>query len=130
MEHWFTVLVITPGVFDRRQEILADLSFRGFRVKKAKTCRLSTEQATLLLEDQPKPCTDLTDGLVMVLRLEARNPAYNPVERVHCLLRPPDNDSPNSDNMFAKYAKTCDVPFVYTRTWESAICYASVLDLY
>lgn len=130
MEHWFTVVVITPGVFGRRQEILKDLSFRGFRVKKAKTCRLSTEQAALLLEDQQKPWADLTAGLTMMLRLEARNPAHNPVGNLHCLLRPPDDESSNSDNMFIKYTKTCDVPFIYTKTWESAICYASVLNLY
>lgn len=130
MEHWFTVLVITPGAFGRRQEILKDLSFRGFHVKKAKTGRLSSEQAKLLLDDQPTPWADLTAGLAMVLRLEARNPAYNPVERLHYMIGPPDNDSPNSDNIFEQYTKTCDVPFVYAKTWEAAICHASVLDLY
>ena len=117
MAHWFTVLVITPGVFHRRQEILKDLSFRGFYVKKANTCRLSSEQAALLLEDQPKPWADLIAGLVMVLRLEARNPAHNPIEHLHYLLRPPNDDnSYNSDNIFIKYTKTFDVPFVYTKT--------------
>ena len=130
MEHWFTVLVITPGVFGRRQEILKDLSYTGFHVKKARTCRLSSEQAKLLLDDQQTPWVDLTAGLTMVLRLEARNPAYNPVERLHYTIGPPDNDSPNPDNIFEKHAKTCDVPFIYTKTWESAICHASVLDLY
>lgn len=148
MDHWFAILILTPDVFAKRHDLLFDLGVRGFVVQKARTCHLSSKQVSLILEDthnitDPDALKEneytsylalnvyLTSGVVMILKLHARNPGHNPIERLHVILDPSPKESlPTLDQIPKTYYATCDTPFLYTHTWQSTISLASVLDIY
>ena len=146
MEHWFTILIIKPDAFQHRRVILQRLSLNGFEVQKARILTAHWSKIELLSE-QPDPpnrtefITHMHGRNIMIMRLHARNPAHNPIDRLTVLLG-------NEDPMVAKRNHEGDLEewnhslrakfgtdiirnaFYASKSWESSICDAAIFDMY
>jgi nucleoside diphosphate kinase len=146
MEHWFAILIIKPDALQHRRDILQHLTINGFNVQKARILTAHWK-AIELLSDKPGPSirtsfiTHMAGRSIMIMRLHARNPAHNPIDRLTVLLG-------NEDPMVAKRNQEGDSEewnhslrakfgtdiirnaFYASKSWESSICDAAIFDMY